>query len=180
PRRRALGPDAAAAAASGLGFPVVVKRDGPAHKSRDGGVLLGLADEAAVRSAAERLGGSVLVGAQVPPGLEVYCGMSRDPDVGPVLAIGLGGAAVERLPAGAVCIAPIRIEDARRMVDEAQVVSAGLSAGAVEALAQIVVAVGRLAIDHPEISAVDVNPLLVRGDGAVAVDALVVVGGAAS
>src|SRR4029077_12081993 len=96
PRRRALGPDAAAAAASGLGFPVVVKRDGPAHKSRDVGVRLGLADESAVRSAAARLGGSVLVAAQVPPGLEVYCGMSRDPDVGPVLAIALGGAAAGR------------------------------------------------------------------------------------
>jgi acetyltransferase len=118
-RRRAGTPEDAARAAVELGFPVVVKREGPAHKSRDGGVILGLADEASVSRAALRLGGSVLVAVQVPGVLEVFCGMTRDPDYGPDLAVGLCGTAVERLPGARSSIAPIGLEDARRLIGEA-------------------------------------------------------------
>ena len=175
PRRRAGTPNAAAEAAEELGFPVVVKRDGPAHKSRDRGVVLGLSDQASVRAASERLGGKVLVAAQLPASLEVYCGMSRDPDVGPVLAIGLGGAAVEQSAGSAAWIAPISMEDAKRLVGDAAAIAKAVPPGAVGALALVMVALGRLAVDHHEIVAVDINPLLVSEYGAVAVDALVVV-----
>ncbi|MDA8062411.1 MAG: acetate--CoA ligase family protein, partial [Actinomycetota bacterium] len=82
---RAAGPEEAAAAAQRLGLPVVVKLDGPAHKSRVGGVVVGLTSPEEAAAAAERLGGPVLVARQVQGGLEVFCGMRRDPDFGPVV-----------------------------------------------------------------------------------------------
>jgi len=175
PRRRAASPEEAVEAAAELGFPVVVKVDGPAHKAAQNGVVLGLEDADAVRSAAERLGGSVLVARQAESGAEAFCGMTRDPDFGPVLAVGPGGRAVESLSMAAVSLAPLGEEEARALVAEAPGLEAGEAAG--KALAATLVALGRLAVDYPQISAVDVNPLILSADGAVAVDALVVVEG---
>jgi acetyltransferase len=175
PRRRAASPEEAAAAAAELGFPVVVKVDGPAHKAVQKGVVLGLGDEDGVRGATQRLGGRVLIASQAEGGAEAFCGMMRDPDFGPVLAVGLGGRALESLALAAVSLAPLGEEEARQLVAEAP----GLQAtpAAQEALAATLVALGRLAVDHPRIAAVDVNPLILSADGAVAVDALVVVEG---
>jgi acetyltransferase len=175
-RRRARNPEEAAHAAVELGFPVVVKREGSAHKSREGGVILGLADEASVRRAATSLGGAVLVAAQLKGNLEVFCGMTRDPDYGPVLAVGLGGVAVEHMPGVRSSIAPITFEDARRLVGEATAISRQAAPAATYAIAGVLVALGRIAVEHPEIAAVDVNPLIVDEHGAVAVDALVIIG----
>jgi acyl-CoA synthetase (NDP forming) len=175
PRRRASSPEEAVAAAAELGFPVVVKVDGPAHKAAQNGVVLGLGNADAVRAAAERLGGRVLVASQAAGGAEAFCGMTRDPDYGPVLAVGLGGRAVESLSLAAVSLAPVGDEEARQLVAEAPGLDAGHAAQ--EALAATLVALGRLAVDHPRIAAVDVNPLILSADGAVAVDALVVVEG---
>jgi acyl-CoA synthetase (NDP forming) len=172
--RRALNPAEAGRAAAELGFPVVVKREGSAHKGRDGGVILGLADEASVRSAAAHLGGTVLVAAQLRGGLEVFCGMTRDPDWGPVLVVGLGGTSVEQLPGARSCIAPITYEDALQLVADTAVISHALSPSGHDAVARVLFALGRIAVEHPEITAVDVNPLIVDDHRAVAVDALVV------
>jgi acetate---CoA ligase (ADP-forming) len=174
-RRRAASAAEAARAAAEIGFPVVVKRDGPAHKSRDGGVVLGLQDAAAVEAAAMRLGLPVLIAAQVSPGVEVFCGMSRDPEVGPVLVVGLGGSAAEILPGKAACTAPVTIETALEMIASSMTLSRSVPQAAVESIARVLVAIGDLAVEHPEISAVDVNPLVAGAHGAVAVDALVVV-----
>ena len=92
-----------------------------------------------------------------------------------MLAIGLGGTAVEHLPGVRSCIAPIAIDEARRLVGDTTVISLA-AATAREAIAAVLVALGRMALEHPEITAVDVNPLIVDDHGAVAVDALVVVG----
>lgn len=175
PRRRAASPKEAARAAAELGCPVVVKADGPAHKSVEGGVVLGLESPAAAAGAAERLGGRVLVARQMPPGPEAFCGLTRDPDYGPVLAVGLGGAAVEALSLAAVSLAPLEPESARALVAEAPGLSAVASDAACQALARTLVSLGRLAREHPEVAAVDVNPLILTAEGAVAVDALVVV-----
>jgi len=173
PRRRASSAEEAAVAAAELGFPVVVKVDGPAHKAAQNGVVLGLGDADGVRAAAERLGGRVLVAAQAAGGAEAFCGMTRDPDYGPVLAVGLGGRAVETLSLAAVSLAPVGEGEALQLVAEAPGLDAGPAAR--EALARILVALGRLAVDHPRISAIDVNPLILSAEGATAVDALVVV-----
>lgn len=175
PRLRAGTADEAAEAAAKLGFPVVVKVDGPAHKAAQNGVVLNLTDASSVHTAAARLGGRVLVARQAAGGPEAFCGMTRDPDFGPVLAVGPGGSAVEALSLAAVSLAPLSREEARALVAGAP----GLrpSEPALEALASTLVALGRLALDHPQIAAVDVNPLILSADGAVAVDALVVVEG---
>lgn len=174
PRRRVHTADEAAAAAEALGFPVVIKTDGPPHKTRAGGVVLNLHDADSVRAAAARLGGSLLVARQLPAGLEVFCGLTRDPDVGPVLAIGPGGQAVEQLSLAAVCVAPIAMAEACRLVEDAPLVRKA-SPPAREALARCLVALGRLAVEHREVAAVDVNPLILDDEGATAVDALVVI-----
>ncbi len=174
-RRRALSAEAAGRASAEMGFPVVVKRDGPAHKSRTGGVALGLQDERAVYRAAERIGLPVLVADEVPRGVEVFCGMSRDPEYGPVLVVGLGGDLAESLPGKAACLAPVSLEEARRMVMDATIVSSTLQPGAIDSVAAVLVAIGMLAIANPSIAAVDVNPLVVGERDAIAVDALVVV-----
>ena len=174
-RCRAVTPAEAARAAVELGFPVVIKREGSAHKSREGGVILDLADEASVSRAAARLGGAVLVATQLRGDFEAFCGMTRDPDFGPMLAVGLGGTAVEQMPGVRSCMAPITFEEARRLVGDATVISRRASPAAIDAIAGVLVALGRLAIEHPEIAAIDVNPLIVDEHGAVAVDALVIV-----
>ena len=98
---------------------MVVKSDGPAHKARSRGVVLGIEapDEAA--EAARRLGGSVLVARQVDPGTEVLCGMTRDADFGPILAVGRGGVAVEELDSVHLASAPLDIAAAADLVAEA-------------------------------------------------------------
>jgi len=176
PRRRARSPEAAATAAAELGFPVAVKVDGPAHKARSGGVALGVAsaEEATERAAA--LGGSVLVARQLPAGPEAFCGFARDGLYGPLLTVGIGGAAVEALSLAAVGLAPLDREAALELVDEAPGLAALASPPAREALAAVLVSLGRLALDHPEVAEADVNPLVLSADGAVAVDALVVIG----
>ncbi len=175
PRRRAASAAEAAQAAAELGCPVVVKIDGPAHKAAEGGVALGIETPEAAAAAAERLGGSVLVAKQLPSGVEAFCGMARDPAYGPIVAVGLGGAAVEALSLAATCLAPIGDELARELVEDAPGLAAVASETALDAIARAVFALGRLAIDHPEIAACDVNPLILSADGAVAVDALVIV-----
>jgi acetyltransferase len=173
-RRRAASPEEAARVAEELGFPVVVKVDGPAHKSAVGGVVLGVGGAEAAAEVAGRLGGRVLVARQVAPGPEAICGLSRDPDYGPIVAVGLGGIAVEALGLAATGLAPLSHEEARALVELAPGLATIAGEEAKDALARTLVAVGRLAADHPEVAEVDVNPLILVDDGAVAVDALVV------
>ncbi len=169
PRRPATTSDEVAAAIEALGGPVVVKVDGVTHKAREGGVALDLRTPEEAIAAAERIGLPVLVARQLEAGLEAFVGMTRDPDYGPILAVGAGGVAVEELGSAVSCAGPVDIETARDLVREAGFTNA------VEALAEALVAVSRAACDHPEIAEIDVNPLLLHGDRATAVDALVVV-----
>jgi acetyltransferase len=169
-RRRAATPEEAAEAARALGAPAVVKLDGPAHKGRVGGVVLDVRTPEAAAEAARALGGPVLVARQVPAGVEAIVGMTRDPDFGPILAVGRGGSGVEDLDSLALVAAPLDPDGAAELVAEA-----GLE-DPHGVIARTLVAVSRLALGHPEIAAVDVNPLVLGPDGTVAVDALVLVG----
>jgi acetyltransferase len=169
PRLRAQTPAEALRAAEELGFPVVVKLDGPAHKSRAGGVVTDLETPAAAVSAAERLGFPVLVARQVPAGVEAFCGMSRDVGFGPVLAVGRGGASVEQRADVVLSLAPLDLVGARELA-----VEAGFE-DALDALAAALLALGDLALTYPQIESIDLNPLILNGNDAIAVDALVVV-----
>jgi acetate---CoA ligase (ADP-forming) len=177
-RERCATPEEAAAACERIGGPVVVKVDGPAHKQVAGGVALGITSPDEARAAAERMGGKVLVARQVAAGLEAFCGMTRDPDYGPVLAVGLGGRAIEALGLAAVALAPLDEAGAQALVAEAPGLAQLASPAAAGALAAALVALSRLAADRPEVDEVDVNPLILGAGGAIAVDALVVVKGA--
>ncbi len=168
-RRRATTPGEAATAAEALGFPVVVKVDGVAHKARDAGVVLGVESAEHARRAAEVLGGRVLVASQLEAAQEAFVGMTRDPDHGPIVAIGRGGVAIEELDSAVSAAGPLNRDTALRLVREA-----GFDR-AVDALADALLAVSRLAFDHPSVVEVDVNPLLLHGDRATAVDALLIV-----
>src|SRR5439155_18608896 len=117
----------------------------------------------------------VLVATQVPAGPEALCGVVRDPHYGPLVTVGIGGTAVEALSLAAVALAPLDREAALELVDEAPGLAALASAAARASLADVLVALGRLALDHPEIVEVDLNPLILAPDGAAPVDALVVV-----
>lgn len=178
--------DAAIAAAWRLGFPVVLKACGAefAHKSDLGLVKLNLADPAALQRAADELQratdgrGELLVQPMVSGRREFMAGMARDPQFGPVVTFGLGGIFAEALDDVTLRIAPLGFDDARSMLGEIRARALlgplrGLPAVDSDALARILVALSRLALERPDIVAVDINPIIVSGTAPVAVDALV-------
>ncbi len=175
-RIRCASPDDAAHAFDRIGASrVVVKVDGPAHKQKLGGVRLGVTSAAETSAVAAELGGQVLVAEQVPAGIEALCGMSRDPEYGPLLAVGLGGAVAEAAGLVAVALAPLDLPAARDLVTRAPALPEMAGTVAMDALARILVAVSRLAIEQPRVREIDLNPVVLGPAGAVAVDALLVV-----
>ena len=167
-RRRAATPDAAAKAATELGTPVVVKLDGPAHKARGGGVIIGVESPEEAAEAARHLGGPVLVARQADAGVEVLCGMTRDSDFGPILAVGRGGVAVEEIDSVALSSAPVDRMSAAVLVAEAGIDDPH------GVVASTLAAISDLGLADPRVESVEVNPLLVTPDRTLAVDALVV------
>ncbi|MEO8228377.1 MAG: acetate--CoA ligase family protein [Chloroflexota bacterium] len=182
----------AAEIATGLGdFPLALKLDavGLAHKSDIGGVRLGLLGPAAVGAAARELldighrAGldvrGVLIQSMAAEGLELIVGMIRDPQFGPAVVVGFGGVFTEVLDDASISLAPLGRAQALRMLGSLR--GAPLLAGARgrravdrDALAHLIVAVGRLAWERPDIAAIDLNPVVATPDGALAVDGLVV------
>jgi len=183
PARLARTADGAVDAADALGYPVVLKADAPgvAHKLAAGRVRMGLATPAHVMEAFDALASlapdGVLVEATAT-GVEVICGMRRDPLFGPVVLLGLGGSLTEILRDVAVRVCPVSPEDLDEMPDECAVGRVLDAAGAERrAATDVVAALSRLAVEHPEVDEIDVNPLFVSRTGAQAADALVVLGG---
>jgi acyl-CoA synthetase (NDP forming) len=188
PEIAAATPEAAAAAATSLGFPVVLKAVSRqiVHKSDVGAVRLGLSSPGEVRAAAgqmlDELRAAGLEGLSVQPmvrgEIEVIVGARCDPHFGAVVMVGLGGIAVEILNDVALAPAPVSLERARALI--AALRGAPLLTGArgrppvdVAAIADAVSRVSWLAADlGPRLGDLEVNPLVVRrhGDGATAVD----------
>ncbi len=112
--------------------------------------------------------GPVLVARQAEAGAEVICGMTRDPDFGPILAVGRGGVAVEETDSVSLSSAPLDRMSAARLVSEAGIDDVH------GVVAETLVALSDLALAQPRIESVEVNPLLVGPSGTLAVDALVV------
>jgi acyl-CoA synthetase (NDP forming) len=181
-------------AARRIGYPVVMKAvsSAVAHKSDAGLVILDVADEAAAAEAADRIAEGcaaigaplegILVAEQVKGGVEMVLGLHRDPEMGLVLMVGLGGVWLEVLRD--VAFAPIDITKAGALDAIGRTKASKLLGGFrgtpsrdIDALAEAMVALGRLAADMTDtLESVDINPLLVRaeGKGVVALDALVV------
>ncbi|MBI3964291.1 MAG: acetate--CoA ligase family protein [Chloroflexi bacterium] len=196
PRERVVtSAEAAVAAASELGFPVVLKIVSPdiAHKTDAGGVVVGVTDAAGLMGAYNQIMSNVkagvpgarvegvLVQEQIVDGVEALLGVSRDPQFGPVIAFGLGGIFTEVLDDVALRLPPVTRADAEDMIGELR--GAAIMGGPrgrppadVDAVAQAIVALSELVSDWGDrLQGVDVNPLLVRpaGKGVVAVDALI-------
>ncbi len=192
PERRANNADEAARAAKELGYPVVLKADGDiAHKTEAGAVKLDLRDEAALRAACAGMTAALgpafagfLVQRMLTGGVELVVGVKRDPQVGPVLLVGLGGVLVEVLRDTALALAPVGKAEARRMLEGLRgwKLLAGYRGAPpvdVDAACEAIARISEFAADHADLVAeVDVNPLLARPDGAVALDALIVLEGA--
>jgi acetate---CoA ligase (ADP-forming) len=181
--RTVSGADAAAGAAAELGYPVVLKALGLLHKSDAGGVALGLGDEAELRAAVADMearlgpaGFSVEVMAPVADGIELLIGARWDARFGPIALVGLGGLFTEILHDVAVALAPVDEDRALALLGSLR--AAPLLHGArgrppldAAAAAAALAALSRVAAEHPEIAAIEVNPLLVLPDGALGLDA---------
>jgi acyl-CoA synthetase (NDP forming) len=175
--------DAAVVAAGSLGYPVVLKALGSPHKSDAGGVRLALTDEAALteafRDMTNRLPArhfSVERMAPLARGVELLIGVKRDRSFGPIALVGIGGLYAEVLRDLAVALAPVTSEQARRLIESLR--GARLLVGQrgrprldLEAAANALSALSRLASAMPEVSEVEINPLLVLETGALALDA---------
>jgi len=174
--------DEAVAAAEALGYPVVVKTAAAgAHKTETGGVALDLVDAEQVREAAERIGGPVLVQQFLRGGTELLAGAVQDPVFGPLVAFGAGGVFAELIGDATFRIAPLTDVDAEELVTggkAGRLVAGfrGTPAADQGALEDLVHRLGRLAEDFPEVSELDLNPVIAGPDGCVAVDARVRVG----
>jgi acetyl coenzyme A synthetase (ADP forming)-like protein len=183
--RRVHDPDQAQAAADELGYPVVLKVGSPdvVHKTDVGGVALGLGSAGALRAAfldmQERFGaamGGAIVQRMAPPGLEVIVGVTQDPLFGPLLLFGLGGVTAELLADRALRILPVTDTDAHELVRSLRTSPLlfgyrGAPALDVAALEDLILRVARLAEDVPEITEMDLNPIIVHEHGVVTVDA---------
>jgi acetyl coenzyme A synthetase (ADP forming)-like protein len=179
PERVVATPAEAAEAARELGFPAVVKSAVPgAHKTESGGIALELPDEDAVRAAAERIGGPVLVQPFIRGGAELLAGVVQDPVFGPLVAFGPGGVFAELIGEAQFRIAPLTLEDAEELVltgKAGQLVAGfrGQPAADAQALVDLVLRLARLADDIPEVAELDLNPVLGLPGSCVAVDARV-------
>lgn len=193
PTKLARTREEAMAAAREAGFPVVLKvvSNEITHKSDVGGVKLNLQDEAAVGEAFDAILRSakaavphanidgVAVQKMAPQGTEVIVGVNTDPQFGPVLMFGLGGILVEVLEDVSFRIVPIEARDARQMVREIKGVKLlqgyrGQPPADVAALENLLLKVSAFVEANPEVAELDLNPVFAYAEGAVAVDARIV------
>jgi acyl-CoA synthetase (NDP forming) len=160
-------------------YPVAAKLPGVEHKTEKGGVVLGIADETELHRAAKRLDAETLLIQQMQHGLgEAIVGYRRDPVVGPLVLVGAGGVLSEIYRDFALRAAPVSVEEASAMIAEVKGFAPlrgyrNLPRGDLRALAGVVAAVSLLA-GRGEIAEAELNPVIVKETGVVAVDALVV------
>ena len=194
PARLAKTPEEAGTAAAALGFPVALKIVSPEiiHKSDAGGILLNLADEAAVREGFAKIVANasrvsdkgkilgILVAPMAKKGQECIIGMIRNPQFGAVVMFGLGGIFVEVLKDVSFRVAPLSDLDLEEMIHEIKGYPLlggvrGQKPRDTAILRDVLRRVAQMATDHPEILEVDINPIIVHEQGASVVDARVII-----
>ncbi|MDD5510365.1 MAG: acetate--CoA ligase family protein [Dehalococcoidales bacterium] len=182
----------AVAIACSLGYPVVLKVVSPdiIHKSDAGCVITRLTDPEGVRHAYNNMMSNlrqnypevaidgISVQSQAPRGVEVIIGMIRDIQFGPAIMFGLGGVWVELLKDFSLRIAPLYEEDASEMIHELKGFKLlqgyrGQPAADTEIIEDWLLKVSELVMLNPSIKELDINPVFVYPNGAVAVDARV-------
>jgi acetyltransferase len=177
-----------------VGYPVVLKVVSAEiiHKSDVGGVVLGITSEETFRQGYQKLVGNiraafphiqqpkVLIQKMMPSTTELVMGAIRDPLFGPVVMFGLGGIYVEALKMVHFRLLPIGPGDAGELIR--QTLPPALLKGVrgrgpmkVDSIASVMVSLGRLLEEQPQVAEVDLNPILPFEDGCVAVDARIIV-----
>ena len=195
PVRKVRTVDEGVRAASEIGFPVAIKVASPdiSHKTDVGGVALGITSAAQFRHAWATIERSLAAKApkariegfeveqMVGGGKEVIVGAQRDPAFGPIVVFGMGGIYVEILKDVTFRLAPLRPLSAEHMVRSVKAFPLltgvrGEAPSDLPALYEVLQRISQLVVDRPEITELDVNPLIVRGvgQGVLAVDARVV------
>ena len=175
-------------AAQALGFPVVLKASSPdlAHKTEQGLVHLNLKSVEDVTQAYHRIIEAVerrvpvLVAQMVEGKRELLAGMSRFAGFGPCVMFGLGGIFTEAIKDVTLRAAPLTETEATEMLLDIRTVKLmqefrGMPAADSAKLAALLKAVGDIALLHPEIAEIDINPIVLCGSQPVAVDALMVI-----
>ena len=185
PAGMAVAADRAPAMAAELGYPVVVKVAGPAHKTDTGGVVVGLEDPGAVAATARRLAadgdGTVMVESCITGAVaELLVSVRSSPPVGMLLTLGAGGTLAELLDDTASLLLPAAAGDVLEALRSLRIWPLlsghrGRRAGAVDAVVEAVSALGALVRDDHSILEVEINPLMVTPNTAVAADALMLV-----
>ena len=184
----------AAEVATAIGWPVVMKIVSPdlLHKTDVGGVLTGVADANAASAGFDTLMqrakahesdaqiDGVLIQAEVTAGLEVIVGALTDPVFGKLVAFGLGGTLVEVIRDVTFRLAPTSADEARAMLDDISAAAVldgvrGAPPANRAALATLIENVSRLVSDFPQISELDLNPVIVDADSAMAADVRILV-----
>ncbi len=186
--------DQAVAAAEKIGFPVALKACSPElmHKSEAGCVELSLTSDKDVAHAYDRIVSAVagaipaelegvLVAEMISGARELVLGLTREPQFGPCVMLGLGGVMTEIFKDTVFRVAPfdrVEAEDminelkSRAMLDEFR----GERPADVNTICQCLISLGKIGLENPDVSEIDINPLKIDQNGQVkAVDALVVV-----
>ena len=190
PERLAQSADEAVEAASEIGYPVVLKACGPeiSHKTERELVVVGIRGEEELRFAFDKINGNlgdtpsegVLVQQMVSGERELVIGLIRDPQFGPCVMFGLGGIFTEILKDTSFRVAPITEEEALQMMEDIRAKDIlgpvrRKSPADKRTLAKALVGLGTIGMEQDDVAEIDVNPLIITGDGApIAVDALVV------
>jgi succinyl-CoA synthetase beta subunit len=179
-------------AAEKIGYPVVLKACSPdlMHKSEAGVIELSLKSANDVATAYKRIMASIsielegiLVQEMVPGMRELVFGMSREPQFGPCVILGLGGVMAEILNDVVLRVAPFDMAEAREMAEELRCRKLlddfrGEKATDMNAICKALMALGEMSIDHPEIAEIDMNPVKIDPSGRIkALDALIVLKG---
>jgi acetate---CoA ligase (ADP-forming) len=178
--------DDARAAATRLGWPVVLKTAAAdvQHKSDVGGVRVGIGDKGALEAAyaelSARLGANVTVSRMADPGTEMALGIVRDAQFGPLVLVAAGGVLVEVVGDRRLAMPPLDRPRAMRLIDRLRVRTLldgvrGRPGADVDSLARALVSLSWLAADLGErLDALDVNPIVCGPNGVLAVDVLVI------
>ncbi len=187
--------DEAVKAAKEIGSPIAMKIVSPEiiHKSDAGGIMLNLKEEREIQEAfekimknAEKVTASskilgVLIAPMAPRGQECIIGMVRNPQFGPVIMFGLGGIFVEVLKDVSFRMIPLTDLDVDTMIKEIKgyPLLAGIRGEKqkdIAVLKDIIIRISQMAVDHPEIREVDLNPIIAHEKGASVVDARILIG----
>ena len=183
----------AAIAAGKIGYPVVLKIISPRwlHKSDRGGIRLNVSNDRELRQAYAELSGlfvshtpdgrldGILVQRQIQ-GTELLMGIKRDPQFGPILVLGMGGIYTEIFRDTARSLLPVQLHDVEEMFGSLRIYpllkgTRGQAGVSWPELSETALALGRLAMEHPEVAELDLNPVLANADGCWCVDCRIVV-----